>query len=319
MDNQCAVCPRPGDLCPGCKDIRYCCRSHQKDDWPTHKLVCRKFALRHKLPHPGKVWVLYFPVDRTEPEFRMIPLDRYGHWPYWKGDSFMSAFHGLRVKACASACPYAYTTHEEDPTDSSVHDPLCQCIFVDAPEQRSQPSKLDSQSLKVNQCIKTLTGDISWKGPDIAYAEDTHRKNVDMRTSVFNRILEVFRSITGVRINCDGLVEGHNVPRFETVTVESHDLSGHIFDRDGHLHREKTCLTWHTGMALQAAQEIRWRRPKYSHLDRNNSISRLMSIPCDISKHNFGYYESTRGTGNVIVIREDRKPLDVEYVEILCS
>jgi hypothetical protein len=64
IDNVCAVCPRPGKLCSVCKDIYYCCRSHQKDDWPIHKLVCKKLALR---PLSGTVLALYFPGDGTEP------------------------------------------------------------------------------------------------------------------------------------------------------------------------------------------------------------------------------------------------------------
>ena len=318
MDNKCAMCPRPGDLCAGCKDIRYCCRAHQKDDWPTHKLVCRKFALRHKLPHPGKTWVLHFPVDREEPEFRMIRLNRWGYSPDWKGISLDSTYC-RRINGCSSACRCTYTTYEDGFVHSSAHDPLCQYVYVDAPEQRSQSSKRKSQSLEVNQCIKTLTGDTSWKGPVIAFAEDIYMRHMDMRTSVFNRILKEFHDITGVRINCDELVEEHNVPRFEAVTIKSSDLSGGIFDQDRHFGRVKTCLTWHTGVVLQAAQETYWRSRQHSHSDSKNTISQLMSIPCEISKHNFGYYESPRGTGNVIVIREDKKPLHVEYVEVLCS
>jgi hypothetical protein len=47
-------------------------------------------------------------------------------------------------------------------------------------------------------------------------------------------------------------------------------------------------------------------------------MSRLMSISCQIDKHNFGHYSRSSTTGNVIVMREDRKPLGVEYVGILC-
>jgi len=44
-----------------------------------------------------------------------------------------------------------------------------------------------------------------------------------------------------------------------------------------------------------------------------------MTIPCDVDQKNFGYHTRPRDTGNVIVIREDRKPLDVEYMEVLCD
>jgi hypothetical protein len=84
IEEVCAVCPRPGKLCSGCRNVYYCCRSHQKDDWPTHKLVCKKFACRPDHPHPGKIWVVYFPADCTEPEVITIALDPLGA-PVWNG------------------------------------------------------------------------------------------------------------------------------------------------------------------------------------------------------------------------------------------
>ena len=32
---------RASNLCSGCKDTYYCSRLHQKEDWSTHKLLCK--------------------------------------------------------------------------------------------------------------------------------------------------------------------------------------------------------------------------------------------------------------------------------------
>lgn len=40
--NQCGVCNQPSTLaCGGCKQVYYCSKEHQKDDWKAHKSVCK--------------------------------------------------------------------------------------------------------------------------------------------------------------------------------------------------------------------------------------------------------------------------------------
>lgn len=42
----CQVCGDTGSFahCFGCKEVHYCCRDHQKADWPQHKVMCRQIA-----------------------------------------------------------------------------------------------------------------------------------------------------------------------------------------------------------------------------------------------------------------------------------
>lgn len=43
MSNKCAICKTPASKnCSKCKAAFYCNVTHQKADWPTHKLVCGK-------------------------------------------------------------------------------------------------------------------------------------------------------------------------------------------------------------------------------------------------------------------------------------
>ena len=37
----CGVKVDKGGLCTGCRSVNYCCKDHQRKDWPTHKLKCR--------------------------------------------------------------------------------------------------------------------------------------------------------------------------------------------------------------------------------------------------------------------------------------
>jgi hypothetical protein len=45
----CAVMTRKLRKCGGCSMARYCCRDHQANHWPVHKLQCRKLADWYKL------------------------------------------------------------------------------------------------------------------------------------------------------------------------------------------------------------------------------------------------------------------------------
>jgi len=87
--------------------------------------------------------------------------------------------------------------------------------------EQHDDSRLQKQDLEVNRCIKTLTGDSSWKGPATAFARDFQGDPVDLRAPLFSKTLSAFRDVVGVRINCDGVMKVQNAPRFETVTIKS--------------------------------------------------------------------------------------------------
>jgi hypothetical protein len=41
VDLACVVCGSPGKLCQGCRNVAYCGRIHQKQDWRAHKRACK--------------------------------------------------------------------------------------------------------------------------------------------------------------------------------------------------------------------------------------------------------------------------------------
>jgi hypothetical protein len=312
----CAVCSRPGDLFLDCSDIYYCTRSHQEHDWPRHKLVCGKLALRDTWWIPGTIMVLLFPVNDIEPVFRRLSWSN-SNWPLWN-DVRQSEKSCLRVNCCSSTCSCDYNTYDSRFTSSSCHTSLCLYIYIGAPEQKDDPSVHDAELLDVNRCIETLTGDTSWRGPVIAFAKDSGGRPVDMRALALNKILDAFQGVRGVRINCDDVVKRHSKPQFEAVTIKSYNLRGVIHDIPWKHHGDHsaTLLTQHTGIVLHDRRES---HTDLSNLDQINYKARFMSIPCDVNESNFGNYFRRRDTGNVIVVRQDREPLDVQYVEIMCD
>jgi hypothetical protein len=104
------------------------------------------------------------------------------------------------------------------------------------------------------------------------------------RTSVlpaFNRVLDEFCSVRGVRINTDLLVKEYDAPRFEEVTIKSYDTRDESFDWNRVLDPQKaTPLTLDTGIVLKAKPETRSRYRNRSPFGEK-SIAKLLSIPCE--------------------------------------
>jgi hypothetical protein len=232
-----------------------------------------------------------------------ISLNLQGPWLRWN-DANISTAECLRVNGCSSTCLCPYDTYDRRFSNPSVHDPLCRFIYIVALEK-------SPGTLAVNRCIKTLTGDTSWKGPVVAFTQDACGGYKDISTSAFNRVLDEFCSVRGVRINTDLLVKEYDAPRFEEVTIKSYDTRDESFDWNRVLDPQKaTPLTLDTGIVLKANPETRSRYRNRSPFGEK-SIAKLLSIPCEISSHTFGDYNQRRCVGNVILMRKDKKPLTV--------
>ncbi|PMD46708.1 hypothetical protein L207DRAFT_577554 [Hyaloscypha variabilis F] len=64
-NHRCCVCNAPRAIaCSSCKSAYYCGSNCQKNDWRTHKLLCRAFATfdKEKRPIQEAVLALYFPI-----------------------------------------------------------------------------------------------------------------------------------------------------------------------------------------------------------------------------------------------------------------
>ncbi|KAI5255785.1 hypothetical protein E4T42_01855 [Aureobasidium subglaciale] len=74
IDNQCAICSKPGKLCASCENIHYCDSVCQKTDWKVHKLLCHTFEDSREPPGPNMMRVIVFPFNTTKLEFRWLPI-----------------------------------------------------------------------------------------------------------------------------------------------------------------------------------------------------------------------------------------------------
>lgn len=326
MGNTCALCPLPGRLCSGCHDIRYCSHQHQKNDWQIHRHVCQKFAERGDTPDDDQVWVLHFPVDREQPEFRLLHVDE--HEIPIRYDNYILSASTLRLNGCSPHCRCGFDTYDDQFMDELYHTNSCMHIYVSVLE-----GELDDHS--VNRCIEKMTGVSSWKGTVVAFTKSARaihmlhdqsrvRISLHMSTIFFDRILAGFHPIDAVSINCDGLVNERIMNRFTRMKINSSEVW--LMSQDS---EHASNLTQHTGTTLLACRRrytpreyaaILGRRHRLAPpLDNRNGTSKLLGTPCSITDSNFGYWARNRSTENVVVMRKDRKPLTVFYLRQLCN
>lgn len=73
----CILCGKPdARRCERCKSSLYCSSVCQKDDWPTHKLLCAKFADfdAEKRPTNNHIIAVMFPEDASKPKLMWLPI-----------------------------------------------------------------------------------------------------------------------------------------------------------------------------------------------------------------------------------------------------
>jgi hypothetical protein len=73
--NPCAFCTDAASkVCNGCKNFRYCSASCQTADWPTHKLVCKKFKDFAEPPTSEHVRIILLPENAPRPHSVWVRL-----------------------------------------------------------------------------------------------------------------------------------------------------------------------------------------------------------------------------------------------------
>lgn len=68
----CTICETPSTShCARCGLVTYCSKAHQKEDWPSHKLLCHAAANFKNDSHPSHrhLRAIHFPVNAEKPEF----------------------------------------------------------------------------------------------------------------------------------------------------------------------------------------------------------------------------------------------------------
>jgi hypothetical protein len=68
-DDACVMCNKsPAQLFKQCRSYWYCSRECQRGDWPSHKLLCRKFSTQASRPSPNHKRAIFFPEDNEQPQ-----------------------------------------------------------------------------------------------------------------------------------------------------------------------------------------------------------------------------------------------------------
>lgn len=74
-DRVCAWCNEPsGDRCGGCKLTSYCSKECQKNDWKTHKHICKTYAEMSPRPDEGHYLAIFFPSLTKKPSLHWVNL-----------------------------------------------------------------------------------------------------------------------------------------------------------------------------------------------------------------------------------------------------
>lgn len=329
--NLCFACDKQGARrCAKCKSARYCSPSCQKEDWPTHKLVCASFATHAATDRPTEEHfrVLLFPVD-GKPEITWLA----SKWHIGdQEDGSDYNYQSFDTKSIPGLDALTMAPIQRNPR---LKRNLLNTIYICHRDtfliDGSKPNR------SVARVTSTQPGQYhDWRGPIFAHGmiglgiDQERCRDLDMDDCrhVFDYFLSynyipetVTQTIKGVRINCLGDQKMCNRPAFESVEVlctdpifNTHDTSG-IANRIGLpilTHRLPPNPIW----ADDHSSPFNNQDATFLHkcCDPNATLS------SDFGTIGWGFapMQWQNDVGSVLVVRQDMKPLHPLHVEALC-
>ncbi|KAL7894328.1 hypothetical protein HDV64DRAFT_127229 [Trichoderma sp. TUCIM 5745] len=337
--NLCFVCDKQGARrCAKCKSARYCSTACQKEDWPTHKLVCTSFASHtaSNRPTDEHFRVLLFPVD-GKPEITWLA----SRWHIGdQEDESDDKYQSFDTKSIPGLDALAMASIQRNPR---LKRNLINTIYICHRDTFLVDGSKPNQG--VARVTSTQPGEYhDWRGPILAYGmiglgiDQQRCRDLDMDD--FRHIFDYFLSynykpstaaqtIMAVRINCLGDQKMCNRPAFESVEIfptdpvfNNHDTSD-IANRIGFpilTRRLPPNPTW----ANNKDNAIFNHSSPY-----NNQDATFLHLCCDPSPPSnpttgslgwgFASMQWQNNVGSVLVLRQDKKPLHPLHVEALCK
>ncbi|UKZ61284.1 uncharacterized protein TrAtP1_002551 [Trichoderma atroviride] len=340
VSSLCFACDKQGPRrCAKCKSARYCSPSCQKEDWPTHKLVCSSFSNHalSKRPTDEHFRVLLFPVD-GKPEVIW-------HASRWivddQDDEEDCRFQSFEVDSILGSETFPIRTPIQ-------HNPRLNRNLLNTIQICYRDTFLVDGS-KPNRSVARVTSTRpglyhDWSGPIFACGKIglgiDQQKCRDLDMEDFRHIFDYFLSynaipataaqtIKAVRINCFGDQKMCNRPAFESVEILSTDPIFNDHDTSEIANRIGFPIFTHRLPPNPVWAEDQDNKIFKNFNPFNNQDATFLHLCCDPNVP-FNPAAGTLGwglastqwqtyVGSALVVRPDMKPLHPLHVEALCK
>lgn len=342
--DSCVMCnANSAQRCSQCRSSWYCSQECQESDWPSHKLLCKRFATQTSRPSPNHKRAIFFPVDREQPRMIWVPIDYKMYegvpyhdinpYPYLGEDcpvtGIMRIEHNpVRGRNLGSGM-VAFAAQKEGYSVAVIH----------------REAFLKDGSLTNKSILKSvrLSGipPHSWRGPIIALRTTPSESFEDITLADFRHIIDYLVSyrttetresttkpdgrltatVRGVKICCLGEEKLHGSEPYISVDVSRAHPARLTFG-----HCDISPISRLVGMPLKI-----W---KYSDIDQqtdppgwvgNESLDRnpnavFLMMETDPKKPDWGWIPRrwSEGLGNILAVRADDKDLTVKDVRMMC-
>ncbi|KAF2795656.1 hypothetical protein K505DRAFT_9872 [Melanomma pulvis-pyrius CBS 109.77] len=318
----CTMCNDAGtQQCTTCNGTRYCSAQCQKDDWLTHKLLCKtlKEFEPSMRPDPSHTRAIYFPEDGDRPIFvwaQVLGRDAEGN-PLLDGNVLQGNDRALRPSSSVKV-----NVVLQRRLHNTLKVSACPADHADT---------VPNQSLaKINKDLaRTIRGPILVIGSE--GLDDSHNQ-IDLNTTDFRHFIDYLQArdamvkfvaetegthssanaVPSVRINClgDRILHPEHRDEYETTTIPASQLiaptrfPAPIAERVGLpliMRAIPAALTWRGRHIKMGDRHVQPRR--------NLTVESLNPLQ--------GGVPGEQRIGSVIVARQDGKPLLFGHVQAL--
>lgn len=313
----CTMCGKPApDTCKRCRSSSYCSHDCQIADWSVHKLLCRSILDFATPPNPTSKRGILFPTDATTPRFVWVKYS----WETLDGQTFQVPDKAEFIESTKIDCVLA----QGNKTRSRKREDLLAVYGISA-------CSIDKSPL--NLCVMAVAGrrsvNFCWSGPLLVLrtrgltSEDSELVDTDMVD--FRDAVDVLccypdidinitepeeaREVQGVRVNCAGDIDLYKRDKYEVVRVEKNNA---VFNQ------RVPSISQAIGLPVRVSRCSNSKSKNgYNRTNQEATFLHTDSIP---SSDRWGWAELDwqKPAGNVILVREDLRPLEKEHVEAMC-
>ncbi|OBT39662.1 hypothetical protein VE00_10672 [Pseudogymnoascus sp. WSF 3629] len=319
--NTCTVCNKSNAArCDRCKSAYYCSKACQREDWPTHGLLCKAFSQFDASSRPTNehIRAIHFPIDCKKPKV---------FWLHCKWCNYDDVrYQQPEVESFLG--PDAFPKHAPIQYNPVLKRDMSDTVYI------CHRDTFLVDGSKANNSIAGITATKpgqyhDWRGPIIAYdfrdITDYFLSYSYTPTPATQQSIDTM--VKGVKINCIGDRKLFNKPHFEAVDVSSTDPIFSDYDTSDIAKRiGLPIFTW------RCPPNPRWANDQdnqiYEHQNPfNNQEATFLHLCCD-PKANFDLRTGTLGwgwaseqwqnnVGSIVVVRQDKKPLSTLHAEAL--